>query len=112
MGKCIYDLKRHFNELNEEEVFCRWYSRWMNCALGDCSANCEQYCENHCYLVRLYDKKEFWSIAAGRFISPYMKYPLTVFGSFEEAKEFAMLNSKGRKRPLLVCDINGKIIKE
>lgn len=64
------------------------------------------------YLVRLNDKKEFWSEYANKFISPYMKYPLTVFDSLEEAKEFVVINSNGRKRPLLICDINGKIIRE
>lgn len=99
------------NELGEEEVFCRWHSRWMNCVLGDCSEKCEHFFENKGYMVRLYDKKEFWSEFANRFIPYYMKYPLTIFDTLEEAKEFASVNSVGRKRPLLVCDRVGKIIK-
>ncbi len=107
MDKCIYDLKRHKNELGEEEVFCQFSSRWVNCVLSDCSDKCDHYS----YLVRLSDKKEYWSESAGRFINPYMKYPMTVFETFEEAKEFAEKNTQSQRKPLLVCDINGKIIK-
>ena len=63
------------------------------------------------YIIRKFDKKEFWTEYAGRFINPYMKYPLTVFDTFEDAKEFALANTQNVKKPLLVCDINGKVIK-
>ena len=63
------------------------------------------------YLVRRFDKKEYWSQFAGRFIHPYLKYPMTVFETFEEAKEFAEKNTQSQRKPLLVCDRNGKIIK-
>ena len=111
MDKCIYDLKRHKNELGEEEVFCQFSSRWVNCVLSDCSDKCEHYCDHYSYLVRLSDKKEYWSEYAGRFINPYMKYPLTVFDTLEEAQEFAIKGSVNRRNPLLVCDINGKVVK-
>ena len=63
------------------------------------------------YIVRKFDKKEYWSEYAGGFINPYMKYPLTVFDSLEEGQEFAIKGSVNKRKPLLVCDINGKIIK-
>ncbi len=63
------------------------------------------------YLVRKFDKKEFWSAQAGRFINPYMKFSLTIFDTLEEAKIFALNNTKSEKKPLLICDIDGKIIK-
>mgnify|MGYP003440280458 CR=1 FL=1 len=36
------------------------------------------------YLVRRFDKKEYWSQFAGRFIHPYLKYPMTVYETFED----------------------------
>lgn len=64
------------------------------------------------YLVRLFDKKEYWSEKAGRFINPYMKYPLTVFDTFEEAQVFAKENSINRRSSLRVCTMDGKIVKD
>ena len=69
------------------------------------------------YIVRLNDKKYFWSGFVNNFIPEYQKFPLTIFESMEEARDFAIENSKNRKRPLLVCEvgshkINWKISKE
>lgn len=44
MQKCVNELVRHFKPTtNEVEVYCRFYNRWMNCNLGECSQTCEQY---------------------------------------------------------------------
>ena len=56
------------------------------------------------YVVRLNDKKNFWSEFANNFIPEFQKFPLKVFDSVEEVKDFAIENSKNRKRPLLVCE--------
>ena len=69
------------------------------------------------YVVRLNDKKNFWSEFANNFIPEFQKFPLKVFDSVEEVKDFAIENSKNRKRPLLVCEakthkINWKISEE
>ena len=50
------------------------------------------------YVVRLNDKKNFWSEFAGNFIPEFQKFPLKVFDSEEEVKDFAVENSKNRKR--------------
>ena len=46
MKKCGFAVSSHVNELGEKEVFCKFYSRWMNCDLGDCSEKCEHYKES------------------------------------------------------------------
>ena len=56
------------------------------------------------YIVRLNDKKNFWSEFADNFIPEFQKFPLKIFDDVEEVKEFAIENSRNRKRPLLVCE--------
>lgn len=39
--KCDYALVKHLNELGEEEVYCRFYSKWVNIKNGNCFGKCE-----------------------------------------------------------------------
>ena len=48
------------------------------------------------YLVRRFDKKEYWSQFAGRFIHPYLKYPMTVFETFED--DFLLPNLRAESK--------------
>ena len=43
MKKCGFAVSSHVNEFGEKEVFCKFYSRWMNCDLGHCSEKCEHF---------------------------------------------------------------------
>lgn len=37
---CKYGIREHTNELGEKEIFCKFYSRWVNVTLGNCIGNC------------------------------------------------------------------------
>lgn len=47
MQKCVKEWIRRFNELDEVEVYCCFYKRWMNCNLGECSQTCQEYYKNN-----------------------------------------------------------------
>lgn len=44
MQKCVNELVRHLKPTtSEEEIYCRYHSKWISCSSNECCEKCEQY---------------------------------------------------------------------
>lgn len=96
MQKCVNELVRHLKPTtSEEEVYCRFYKRWMNCDLGDCSEKCEQYykSENIEYIYRIEvdcfktDGKYSWRLLSRDKLDPIAPWQICVLGDNDNIRD-------------------------